>query len=947
MSRYPRRPIRPFALALAALAALAGPALATMPPVSGRPPAEVATAFRDGLFDLPARPVRLGVSATLPTWRIPVILVSFTDDSLTYSAADFDTALFDTTHATPTGSLYDYYRWASGNRLSVAGHVVATVHLPHDKFYYGYNSWGLSRTSTPHNVAGMVRDALVACNSQVVWSDFDLDRDGFVDMLWVVHAGIGGEASPNRYDNDVWSITSRLAGYWTGTSAYETWEFVPGSTTQHIRVDRFSTLPELSYFAPGHRSEIGVFCHEFGHALGLPDLFDTRDAGASNSGPGNWSLMGTGVYGGDGHSPQYPTHLGAWPSLFMGWGQAVRPGTDTPLVLAPLGSGSQILDLSFQGESDPEHFLVEARRREGFDRNLPADGLVVYHVDEGVIGQGLQSNTVNSGLTPGLVVVEADGASDLTRGINRGDAGDPFPGSSGRTHLSDTPQPPNTLTFAGNPTNTGLSDIALVPQGVSFTAQVRAAGWEPAVDRTVGAYAPADAQTPACTSVLAPDGTGYSVASETRSGRLQVVLRTRRGGAWDAGLVVSNSSGNAFEPALTLLGTDDIAVVWSDTRLGAARPYYRARVGGVWMDEQLLGSVAGEYHAPSVGADGRGGIHVAWTFVGQDLPRVQYMRFPYLSPYGQPFTLSGPGALPSNPIVAVLPRGGAIVIWTDSATWPTDLWFSRCAPDSLPAAPLTLAPDTDLPRTWVSALAESSGAIHVVWIASASTTSELHYQRRQAWGVLAPADTTLETSNNTLSKARLVRDPAGGLHVVCERSVNGVTQVRYRRRDPALGWDAFSTDVTPPDGNSAVQPSVLASSPGSVVVLYRGYDGGVPRFMERSRITDQPGVLAVAPAVAAPSPARLALVPNPVRAGRDVVVDWSPAPGADPGSRAAAEVDVFDLAGRRVAVVTLEARGTSLRGRLEGSLTRPWLAGIYFLRPRGVVGPVQRLVVLR
>lgn len=944
VSRYPLFLMR---LAAAALAVLAAPAGATMPPVSGRPPAEVSSAFRDGLFSVPARTTGLGVSATQPIFRIPVILVSYTDDPLTYGSADFDSALFDTTHSTATGSLYDYYRWSSGNRLSVLGRVVATVHLPHDKLYYGYNSWGLSRTSTPHNAAGLVLDALVACSSQVQWSDFDLDRDGFVDMLWVVHAGIGGEASPDRLDNNIWSITSRLAGYWSGTSAYETDQFVPGSITQHFRIDRFSTLPELSYFVPGQRSEIGVFCHEFGHALGLPDLYDTRDGGTRNSGPGNWSLMGTGVYGGDGHSPQYPAHLGAWPSLFLGWAQALRPTEDTQVVLSPLGIGSQVLELSFQGESPPEHFLVEARRRQGFDRNLPADGLVVYHVDEAVIGQGIQSNTVNSGFTPGLVLVEADGASDLTQGIDRGDAGDVYPGSSGREFLYDGTPPPNTLNFLGAPTNVGLFNIAPVAQGMSFVAQVRALGWQAATDRTSGEYAPVDVQTPARTTALAPDGTGYSVASESRSGHLQVILRTRRAGVWDGGFAVSQSPGNAFEPALTLLGADDLALVWRDTRQGSARLFYRARVGGTWTSEQILSTLAGEHRAPSIGADGKGGVYVAWVYVGQDLPKILYLRFPYLSPYGEPITISGAGSSPANPFVAAMPRGGAIVIWTDNAAWPYALWFSRCGPDSTPGLPKTLTPQSGLPQTWVSALVESSGTIHSLWIENSSTTSVLHYQRRWAYGGYAPDDTVLETSSSTLAKARLVRDPQGGLHVVFERSVNGVSQVRYRHRDPTLGWDASSTDITAVLDGAAVQPAVLATSPGNVIVVYCGFQGVEPRFMERCRLTDSPGVLAVPMSIAATSPTRLSVRPNPVHAGHDVELHWSAAPRPGSGPASPAALEIYDLTGRRVATVDLQAQGTQLSGRLGSSLTRPWLAGVYFLRLRGASGPAQRLVVLR
>ena len=161
------------------------------------------------------------------TWTVPVILVDFTDQPLTYSnTSEWDRALFDTTGSTPTGSVFDYYQWVSGNRLRVIGKVVAVVHLDQTKGYYANNSWGLS-SSTPLNSAGALMDALGKCEKQVNWSDFDRDLDGYVDMMWVLHSGLGGENVVTR--QDLWSMTSRLSA-WSGSGAYTTSDPVPGST---------------------------------------------------------------------------------------------------------------------------------------------------------------------------------------------------------------------------------------------------------------------------------------------------------------------------------------------------------------------------------------------------------------------------------------------------------------------------------------------------------------------------------------------------------------------------------------------------------------------------------------------------------------------------------------------------------------------------------------------
>ena len=72
----------------------------------------------------------------------------------------------------------------------------------------------------------------------------------------------------------------------------------------------------------GNLIDIGVFCHEFGHVLGLPDLYDTDN---SSEGLGQWCLMASGSWGGNGSSPQTPTHMSAWCKQKLGW---VTPSSD-------------------------------------------------------------------------------------------------------------------------------------------------------------------------------------------------------------------------------------------------------------------------------------------------------------------------------------------------------------------------------------------------------------------------------------------------------------------------------------------------------------------------------------------------------------------------------------------------------------------------------------------
>lgn len=910
-----------------------------MPSQTGPLPAEVADAFQQGLFALPPRPSGLSTSSAQTVWRIPIILVGFADQPLTYSAADFKTGIFDTTGSTPTGSVFDYYQWVSGGRLRVVGDVVATIRLQYDRSYYGNQSWGLSTTSTPNNIYGMVQEALRLSTNQVDWSLYDVDHDGYVDMLWVVHAGVGGEASTDR--NNAWSITSRMSGGWRTGAAFLTGQLIPGTSSLFYRLDRFSTLPELSALHAGKRSEIGVYCHEFGHALGLPDLYDTSNLAApANTGPGNWSLMSTGSWGGDGISPQYPSHLGGWCSLFLGWNPTFRPATDTTLVIPPLERGGPVVEFWFQGESYPEHFLLENREHDGFDRSLPNQGLIITHVDEAAIGQRISGNRINGGSTPGMWLLEADGDSDLVVGRNRGDINDPFPGALQRTAIDDVSRP-NTRTFSGAVTNLGLRDILRTNLDVQVHLQVLAPGWLPESDQTIDAFAPAGFSGPAHRSVIEPDGTIDVVRSEMRAGYPQIILRSKRGSGWQPPQQLSASPEAALDPAITSLPDGNLAVVWSDTRGGRARILFRSRLQGLWESEQILADVPGDNRAPAMGADAHGRVQVAWLNVSGDAPRLYFVRFLYFAPFGQPIQVTAPGEIPGRPALEVSRDGVGYLLWPDASLNPQRYLFSRFHPDSGLSLHLPLTPGSTNPQTAISALVDTAGTLHSMWQVSGAGVSELHYQQRWQATRPAPRDTAVESRGVPISDAVIAADPFGSLHIAfAATSVDG-QQIYYKRWRPGLGWDFRSTQVSSSLGGSASSPLLAPSTPGNVTVLYAAYPAGEARFVERLRRLDGADPLAATPLAIAPRPV-LELGPNPLRSGGALEFRWRGATPAD-----IAIVDIFDLAGRRVASVPLDNASGIWRGRLAPSATAGWASGMYFAKLKGERGANARLVLLR
>ena len=921
-------------LAGVALSIAAPPSGATMPTPAGTVPGTVVAGFERGLFDLPEPLGPLRTSALTTDWVIPIIRVQYPDSALGFGVSQLETMLFDSTGVFATGSLRRYWSEVSRGRLRVRGRVVATVTLPRERNFYANDSWGLNVIATPNNIAGLMKEAVFRADPTVDWRQFDLDGDGFVDMVWIVHPCRGGEVSGSR--RDLWSITSRMSGGWANAAAIETQDLIPGSITQHIRIDRFSTLPERSGFVPGQMSEVGVYCHEFGHALGLPDLYDTSAlGGAANVGPGNWSLMSTGTYGGDNASPQYPTHIGGWSQRYLGWADWLQPSQDTTLTLAPLSAGGKVVNQSFEGVASSEHLVLECRHPSGVDRTLPGGGLLVTQVDEAVIGQRISSNRVNTGPTPGLRIIEGDARGDLATGYNRGDGSDPLPGSLGITRLDDGTTP-SLRSLAGAATELVLDDLARRGDSVHVRVGVFPRGWQAAGDSP--ALMPVASFGPARRFRLRGDGTQVLVQSEQTAAGVQVMLHERRRDQpWSAPVPVSASPAGAYEPTLALLPGDDIAVAWTDLSGPQAQIRYRTRVRGSWGSERVISGAPEGASSPAIAADDRGRVSLAWLDLVGGMPRVRLLEFVYTAPFGTPYSLSGSGDAPTAPAVARAHGGETAVAWADRSTGRDVLWFARLVPDSGLAPRLRLAPNTADSQPAVSIEYDTSGALHSVWLSTGDGPAQLHYQRRTRSGLPTPRDTVIEAGGDAIQGPRLAVDLLGGVHVAFERSNLGGSEVRYLRWQPGEGWDQYPTRASEVGEALAARPELGAVTPGIVDVVYTTFEDGIERVRVRSRRVEGEGVLEAPSAPAVPTALTpLRASPHPLRAGQVLEVRSAALATGD-------AVELLDAGGRRVAAAYATVPGLA---RIAGAQTRSLAPGIYFVRRAGARGSA-RVVVLR
>ncbi|RPJ32704.1 MAG: M6 family metalloprotease domain-containing protein, partial [Planctomycetaceae bacterium] len=374
-------------------------------------------------------------------WNALAILMEFTDNLAQVGATNFDTLLFGNAF----GTLPNYYSATSYNAL----HIV-TVNLPsavgwctapQTYAYYvnGQYGWG----PYPQNAQKLAEDAVLLVDPYIDFSQYDNDGDGWVDTVFIVHAGRGAEYTGSP--NDIWS---------------HSWGTVNNPVVDGVTVNSYTTEPEY-WLNPGDMT-VGVYAHELGHALGLPDLYDTD---GSSEGIGAWSLMASGSWNGPPPGGGSPAFMDAWSRAEMGWLAPVVVNTNLTAASIPAAESSQtVYRLWTNGAVGQQYWLVENRQRTGYDAALPGNGLLIWHVDEDRTSNTQECDQLSNwlcGANHYLVALEqADGLWDLEHAADRGDAGDSWPGSTNDRTFNFTSHP-NSSSYTNNAdTLVGVTNIS-------------------------------------------------------------------------------------------------------------------------------------------------------------------------------------------------------------------------------------------------------------------------------------------------------------------------------------------------------------------------------------------------------------------------------------------------------------------------------------------------------
>ncbi|MDR1543199.1 MAG: M6 family metalloprotease domain-containing protein [Prevotellaceae bacterium] len=296
------------------------------------------------------------------------------------------------------GSARDYFIATSDSIFQPSFDVYGPYTLPNNMKYYGEDYGSLGNDRRPEQ---MVMDACSLANTDVDFSQYDTDGDGYVDNVFIFYAGYGQAT--------------------TGVSSDAIWphRFVVASQPRFdgVKVYDYACGSELKGNSGSTIEGIGTFCHEFSHVLGLPDLYNTANQYDNNT-PGSWDIMDNGCYNGDG---DVPAMYSAYEMFYVGWltpeiltecdNYQLEPLENSPKK-AYLVAKSENHNLNGKNPNATEFYMLENRQKISFDVKLPGSGLLVTRINFN--SAKWNENTVNNSTLKGVEIINKTALPTLT-----------------------------------------------------------------------------------------------------------------------------------------------------------------------------------------------------------------------------------------------------------------------------------------------------------------------------------------------------------------------------------------------------------------------------------------------------------------------------------------------------------------------------------------------------
>ena len=383
-----------------------------------------------------------------------------------------------------TGSVKRYFSDMSGGKFKPQFDLYGPITMPKNVAYYGEGSSSMERYRE------LVSEACTMMDDSLDFSKYDADKDGNVDLVYIIYAGYGESVS--GIESTLWP-----KAFVCGTDIKKDGKYVRLAGISN----ELNGRPDGNYNSKSGLliNGVGLFCHEFSHCMGLPDFYPTvspqwttangkKDFDAyDNQGMEDWDVMDNGIYMDNGYSP---TAYTAWEREKMGWLTIETLTKEGKVELKNIDQGGKAYRIkNDKNTNGNEYYIVENIQANGWNKKLPASGMMVSHVEYEPrafsVFHGGNNSVNNIKKHPRMTIVPADGYlpssyrkvpnnSNLTapymkkKQYDEQLAGDLYPGKSNVNRLTDAQNMVNYAPWTGGMLNKPIYNIALKNGIVTF-----------------------------------------------------------------------------------------------------------------------------------------------------------------------------------------------------------------------------------------------------------------------------------------------------------------------------------------------------------------------------------------------------------------------------------------------------------------------------------------------
>ena len=269
------------------------------------------------------------------------------------------------------GSVHDYFKDMSRGEFDLTFDIVGPVKVSKSATYYGGPSPIMGGAD---HIGEFITEAIKKADEKcdIDWKKYDWDDDGEVEQVFVLYAGYG--QATGGPTGTIWPNA------WTLDEALQNSDGNGGFSIDGVFINQYACSNELYLDSGTVPMGLGVFCHEFSHCMGLPDMYDTNYGSTPTM--GDWDLLAGGSYNGPHGIGWCPAGWTSYERAYAGW-----------LELTELKAGDIIKGMTSLEEADgkayviyndnhkDEYYLLENHKGMGWDKYTPENGLLIIHVD--------------------------------------------------------------------------------------------------------------------------------------------------------------------------------------------------------------------------------------------------------------------------------------------------------------------------------------------------------------------------------------------------------------------------------------------------------------------------------------------------------------------------------------------------------------------------------------